>query len=136
MYTLINFLLILFRFEGEISTEDPITLSINLNELTVILTNNYLSIFNITQTPYTIFEEYITDLLWPQTNVFGDSSICQPSELIPANTHLDWMLSENKFRLQNNSVYKLTSNPCRHYFVQISRSRRLIGHNQRRLHHR
>ena len=64
-----------------------------------MLINKYLPIFNITQTPYPVFDKYITDLLWPQTKYYGSSTVCQPSGPIAINTDIVWKMSESNMSL-------------------------------------
>ena len=89
-----------------ISEEDPKLLSLNLTAITVVIYDSFLNVFNITQTLFPVYDKYVTELFWPQTRMFGESTICQPSELIPASTILNWMLSESN---QNFTVIPFTN---------------------------
>ena len=64
-----------------------------------MLYTKYVLVFNITQTPFPIFDQDITSLFWPQTKYYGISSIWQPSGPILSNTQINWTLSESSLSL-------------------------------------
>ena len=68
--------------------------------MNIVLTDKYLPVYNISQTSYPLHEEDITELFWPQTLVFGDGSVCQPSGLVPLNPTLIWNLTEKNLSFE------------------------------------
>ena len=74
--------------------------SIDLNSLSVVLSDKYILVFNATQTPYPIFNKYITDMFWPQTKFYGDSTIWQTSSPIIASINENWSLSESNMSFE------------------------------------
>ena len=82
------------RINTNITVQNVVFANLDLNKFSILLTTKYILVFNATQTPYLIFDKYITDLFWPQTKLYGDSTIWQPSGLIPTKTDLIWNLSE------------------------------------------
>ena len=63
------------------------------------MTDRYVLVFNATQTPYPIFDQYLTNMFWPQT-IFENSTICQPSGLVPINTNKIWNISESNLSIE------------------------------------
>ena len=57
-------------------------------------------VFNANETPYPIFDQYLTDMFWPQTKIYGESVVCQPSGPIATNTNLLWNISESNLMLE------------------------------------
>ena len=65
-----------------------------------MLSNKYLSVYNISQTPYPLYDKDLTDLFWPQSFVFGSGDICQPSGLVPINAVLTWKPTEKNLTFE------------------------------------
>ena len=82
------------RINTNITVQNVAFANLDLNKFSILLTTKYILIFNATQTPYLIFDKYITDLFWPQTKLYGDSTIWQPSGPIQTKADLIWNLSE------------------------------------------
>ena len=68
--------------------------------MNIVLSDKYIPVYNISQTPYPLIDEDITDLFWPQTLVFGDGSVCQPSGLVPLNPTRVWYLTEKNLSFE------------------------------------
>ena len=92
--------LLYYRYNIEISTENPQLENFDINLMNIVLSDKYLAVYNISQTPYPLHDEDITDLFWPQTLVFGDLSVCQPSILVPLNPTLVWNLTEKNLSFE------------------------------------
>ena len=88
------------RINTNITVQNVAFANLDLNKFSILLTTKYILIFNATQTPYLIFDKYITDLFWPQTKLYGDSTIWQPSGPIPTKTDLIWNLSEANMKFE------------------------------------
>ena len=72
-----------------------------MNNLTIILTDKYILVFDISQTHYSVYDEFISNIFWPQTKYFGNTTIWQPSGPIVVNKDFNWTLSEQ------NLIYEL-----------------------------
>ena len=59
-----------------------------------MLTDKYILVLNATQTPYPIYENFINQTFWPQTDEYGNTKICQPSGPVISKTSFDLTLSE------------------------------------------
>ena len=57
-------------------------------------------VFNAYETPYPIFDQYLTDMFWPQTKIYEESIVCQPSGPITTNTKFLWNISESNLSLE------------------------------------
>ena len=68
--------------------------------MNIVLSDKYLAVHNISQTPYPLNKEDITDLFWPQSLMFGDGSVCQPSGLVLLNSTLIWNLTEKNLSFE------------------------------------
>ena len=88
------------RINTNITVQNVVFANLDLNKFSILLTTKYILVFNATQTPYPIFDKYITDLFWPQTKLYGDSTIWQPSGPIPTKTDLIWNLSEANMKFE------------------------------------
>ena len=66
----------------------------DLSKISILLSDNYILVFNATQTPFPIFDKYIDGFLWPQTKLYGTTAVCQPSGPIANNSSFIWNLSE------------------------------------------
>ena len=88
------------RYNIEVSTENPQFENFDINLMNIVLSDKYLAVYNISQTPYLLNEEDIADLFWPQSLLFGDGSVCQPSGLVPLNSTLVWNLSEKNLSFE------------------------------------
>ena len=86
--------LLYYRYNINVSTENPQLEFFDINLMKIILSDKYLPVYNISQTPYPLHDEDITDQFWPQSLVFGDGSVCQPSGLVLLNQTLVWNLTE------------------------------------------
>ena len=96
----INKFFIIYRYEIEVSAENPQFEKFEINLMNIVLSDKYISVNNISQTPYSLYDDDITDLFWPQTLVFGDGNVCQPSGLVPLNPVLVWNLTEKNISFE------------------------------------
>ena len=55
---------------------------------------------NATQTPYPIYDKYLTNMFWPQTKISGNSKICQPSGPVAVNSNIVWNISDSNMSLE------------------------------------
>ena len=70
------------------------------NNINLAITDIYMEVFNANQTPYPIFDQYITDMFWPQAKTYGDSTVCQTTGPIAINTNIIWSLNESNLSLE------------------------------------
>ena len=75
-------------------------LNLDYNNINLVITDKYMEVFNANQTPYPIFDQYITDIFWPQTKTYGDSIVCQTTGPIAINTNIIWNLNESSLSLE------------------------------------
>ena len=82
------------------TTQTTEFLNLDYINLNLVITDNYMLIFNANQTPYPIYDQYITDMFWPQTKKYGDSTVCQTTSPIAINTNIIWNLNESNLILE------------------------------------
>ena len=82
------------------TTQTSEFLNLDYSNLNLVITDKYMEVFNANQTPYPIFDQYITDMFWPQTKKYGDSTVCQTTGPIAINTNIIWNLNESSLSLE------------------------------------
>ena len=75
-------------------------LNLDYNNINVVISDKYMEVFNANQTPYPIFDQYITDMFWPQSKAYGDSTVSQTTGPIAINTNITWNLNESNLILE------------------------------------